>query len=40
METVFHQINDDELRGRLQAAASGDPALAHDFFKQFDYKHL
>lgn len=37
MEITFQQIDDDELRRRLQAAATGNPAPAHDFFAQFDY---
>lgn len=37
MEIVYQQIDDDELRRRLQAAATGDPAPAHNFFAQFDY---
>lgn len=37
MEVVFQQIDDDELRRRLQTAATGNPAPAHDFFAQFDY---
>lgn len=37
MEVVFQQIDDDELRRRLQSAATGNTALAHDFFAQFDY---
>jgi len=37
MEITFQQIDDDELRRRLQAAATGNPAPAHNFFAQFDY---
>lgn len=37
MEVVFQQIDDDELRRRLQSAATGNPEPAHDFFAQFDY---
>lgn len=37
MEIIFQQIDDDELRRRLQAAATGNPAPAHNFFAQFDY---
>lgn len=37
MVITTQQIDDDELRRRLQAAATGDLSLAHDFFAQFDY---
>jgi len=37
MGITFQAIDDDELRRRLQAAATGNPAPAHDFFAQFDY---
>lgn len=37
MEIVFQQIDDNELKIRFQAAATGDPGLAYDFFNQFDY---
>lgn len=37
MEITFQQIDDDELKRRLQAAATGNPAPAHNFFAQFDY---
>lgn len=37
MEIVFQQIDDDELRRKLQEAATGNPATAHNFFAQFDY---
>jgi hypothetical protein len=37
MEPIFIQIDADELRRRLQAAATGDPALAHDFFAHFPF---
>jgi hypothetical protein len=37
VEIVYQKIDDDELRRMLQAAATGDPALAHIFFARFDY---
>lgn len=37
MEPKFVQINADEMRGRFQAAATGDPVLAHDFFKHLPF---
>lgn len=37
MEPMFVQINADELRGRFQAAATGETVLAHEFFKHFPF---
>jgi tetratricopeptide (TPR) repeat protein len=37
MENGEVAITDDELRSRLQAVKSGDPALALEFFKDFTY---
>ena len=37
MEVVFQEINDDEIRRRLQAAATGNPIDAQPFFNQFDF---
>jgi hypothetical protein len=37
MNVLFHNIDNGELRRRLQLAATGEPAPAHDFFSQFEY---
>lgn len=37
MEPQFVQIDADELRRRFQAAATGDPVVAHEFFAHFQF---
>lgn len=37
MEPRFANIDADELRRRLQAAATGDPVAAHEFFAHFRF---
>jgi hypothetical protein len=39
MELKFVPIDADELRSRFQAAATGDPVLAHKFFAKFRFIH-